>query len=157
MAKFIFTESQLKSIKKNLNEDFQGADNSYRVGKCVVNLYGVHRVTYKGREVEDIYAPEIDFTFNIDMDIKSYGIKDISAYNPSGPSEIELTVMYYGGGEDDDAIEEVITLPLDWENANEDDSDISWIGYDNQIDITLKNDENGNILVDSMTLFKNSI
>jgi hypothetical protein len=91
------------------------------------------------------------------MDIKSYGIKDISVYNPSGPSEIELTVMYYGGGEDDDAIEEVITLPLDWENVNEDDGNIGWIGYDNQIDISLKNDENGNIVVESITLFKNGI
>lgn len=156
MAKFIFTESQLESIKKNLSEDYPGTDNNYKVGKCEVNLYGTHKLTYNGYEVEEVSAPEIEFTFDIDMDIRSYGIRGISVYNPSGPSEIELTVFYYGG-ESEDSTEEIVTVPLDWDNVNEDEGSIGWIGYDNQIDITLKNDENGNIVVDSMTLFKNSI
>ena len=86
------------------------------------------------------------------MDVKSYGIKDISPYNPNGPSEIELEIYY------DDESGGIITIPLDWENVNEEESgDIRWIGYENRIEITLKNDENGNIVVDDMTLFKNSL
>lgn len=153
MAKFIFTESQLESIKKNLSEDYPGTDNNYRVGDSDVNLY-YHNVTYKGHEINDITTHQIDFTFEIDMDIKSYGIRGISVYNPSGPSEIELEISYYSG--EDDINEDIITIPLDWENVNEDDGNIGWIGYENQIEITLKNDENGNIVIDSMTLFKNS-
>ena len=153
MAKFILTESQVEKIKKSLNEDFN--DNNYKVGDCDINLY-YHKVTYKGHEINDISAPKIGFIFNIDMNIKSYGIKDISVYNPKGPSEIELEVSYYGG-EDDNESEDIITIPLDWKNVNEDEGSIGWIGYDNQIDITLKNDENGNIVVDSMTIFKNEI
>jgi sporulation protein YlmC with PRC-barrel domain len=154
MAKFIFTESQVEKIKKSLDEDYPGTDNNYKVGDCNISLY-YSKVTYKGQEINDISAPQIGFTFDIDMDIKSYGIRGISVYNPKGPSEIELEVSYYTG-EDDDESEDIITIPLDWENASEDDGGNGWIGYDNQIEITLKNDENGNIVVDSMTLFKNS-
>ena len=152
MAKFIFTESQLKSIKRNLNEGVSN-DDYYNVGKTEINFY-YSNVTYNGYEIDIISAPEIDFTFNIDMNVKSYGIKGISVFNPSGPSEIELTVTYYGG-EDYDTSEEIVTLPLDWENVSEDEGSNSWIGYENQIEITLKNDESGNIVVDSMTIFKN--
>jgi len=35
--------------------------------------------------------------------------------------------------------------------------EISWIGYDNQIDIRLKNNENGDIVVETMTIFKKSL
>lgn len=153
MAKFIFTESQVEKIKKSLDEDYPGTDNNYKVGDCNINLY-YGKVTYKGQEINDITAPQIGFTFDIDMDIKSYGIRGISLYNPKGPSEIELEVSYYTG-EDDNESEDIITIPLDWENVNEDDGGNGWIGYDNQIEITLKNDESGNIVVDSMTIFKN--
>jgi hypothetical protein len=155
MAKFIFTESQLESIKRNLSEDYPGTDNNYKVGKCEVNLYGTHNLTYKGHEVDEVSAPQIEFTFDIDMDIRSYGIRGISVFNPKGPSEIELEVFYNIG--EDETNEETITLPLDWSSVNEDEGSIGWIGYDNQIDISLKNDENGNIVIDTMTLFKNSI
>lgn len=153
MAKFIFTESQVEKIKKSLDEDYPGTDNNYKVGDCNISLY-YSKVTYKGQEINDISAPQINFTFDIDMDIKSYGIRGISVYNPSGPSEIELEISYFVNGDDED--EDIVTIPLDWENVNEDDGSIGWIGYDNEIDINLKNDENGNIVVDSMTLFKNS-
>ena len=148
MSKFIFTESQLKLIKRNLNEGHLDTNDEYEAEDCKITLYG--NVRYNGREIDDISTPQINFTFKIDMDVKSYGIKDISPYNPNGPSEIELEVSYDGESED------IITIPLDWENVNEEkSSDIGWIGYDNQIDITLKNDENGDIVVDSMTIFKN--
>lgn len=156
MTKIKITESQYNKLKQQISEDYPGTDNNYKVGKCEVSLYH-HNVTYKGQEINDITAPEIDFTFNIDMDIRSYGIRGISVYNPKGPSEIELEISYYGDGDSDEESEDIITIPLDWENVNEDEGSIGWIGYDNQIDINLKNDENGDIVVDSMTLFKNSI
>jgi hypothetical protein len=156
MAKFIFTESQVEKIKKSLNEDFPGADDNYRVGKCEVYVE-YHGVKFKGYSVDQITSSEIDFTFNIDMNIKSYGIRDISVYNPQGPSEIELEVTYFPN-EDEDSVDETITVPLNWEDAEEEQTDsIGYIGYHNEITLSLKNDENGNIVVDSMTLFKNSI
>jgi hypothetical protein len=156
MAKFIFTESQVEKIKKSLNEDFPGTDDNYRVGKCkvYVEYYGVK---FKGYPVDYVSSYEIDFTFNIDMDIKSYGIRDISVYNPQGPSEIELDVQYFPN-ENEDSVDETITVPLNWGDAEEEQTDsIGYIGYDNEITLSLKNDENGNIVVGSMTLFKNSI
>lgn len=151
MSKFIFTESQLKLIKRNLNEGHLDTNDEYEAEDCEISVY-YSNVTYNRRKIDHISAPQINFKFNIDMDVKSYGIIDISPYNPNGPSEIELEVYY------DDESEETITIPLDWENVNEEESgDISWIGYENRIEITLKNDENGNIVVDDMTLFKNSL
>ena len=151
MSKFIFTESQLKLIKRNLNEGHLDTNDEYEAEDCEISVY-YSNVRYNGREIDDISAPQINFKFNIDMDVKSYGIKDISPYNPNGPSEIELEIYY------DDESGGIITIPLDWENVNEEESGyIGWIGYENRIDITLKNDENGNIVVDDMTLFKNSI
>lgn len=156
MAKFIFTESQVEKIKKSLNEDFPGTDDSYRVGKCKVYVE-YHGVKFKGYPVDQITSYDIDFTFNIDMNIKSYGIRDISVYNPQGPSEIELEVQYFPN-EIEDSLDETITVPLNWKDAEEEQSDsIGFIGYYNEITLSLKNDENGNIVVDSMTLFKNSI
>jgi hypothetical protein len=150
MSKFIFTESQLKLIKRNLNEGHLDTNDDYEVGDCEITLYG--NVRYNGREIDDISTPQINFKFNIDMEVKGYGITEIFPYNPSGPSEIELEVSYDGENED------IITIPLDWENVNEEkSSDIGWIGYENQIEIYLKNDENGDIVVDTMTLFKNSL
>jgi len=150
MSKFIFTESQLKLIKRNLNEGHLDTNDDYEVGDCEITLYG--NVRYNGREIDDISTPQINFKFNIDMEVKGYGITEIFPYNPSGPSEIELEVSYDGENED------IITIPLDWENVNEEKSgDIGWIGYENQIEIYLKNDENGDIVVDTMTLFKNSL
>jgi hypothetical protein len=152
MSKFIFTESQLKLIKRNLNEGHLDANDVYEAEDCEISVY--HRnnnVKYNGREIDDITAPQINFKFNIDMDAKGHGITEIFPYNPSGPSEIELEIYSYPN-------EDVITIPLDWENVNEEkSSDIGWIGYENQIEIYLKNDENGDIVVDTMTLFKNSL
>ena len=152
MAKFIFTESQLKSIKKQINES---REDTYNVGRCKVDVeyYGL---TFNGNEISDIVSSEIDFTFNIDLSFKSYGIKDISVYNPQGPSEIELTVIYYGN-EDEDEREEVITLPLNWDDPKIEDAEIRWIGFDNEITISLKNNEEGGLMVDSMTLYKNEL
>lgn len=151
MSKFIFTESQLKLIKRNLNEGHLDTNDEYEAEDCEISVY-YSNVTYNRRKIDYISAPQINFKFNIDMEVKGYGITEIFPYKPSGPSEIELEVSY------DDESEETITIPLDWENVNEEkSSDIGWIGYDNRIEITLKNDENGDIVVDSMTLYKNSI
>jgi len=149
MSKFIFTESQLKLIKRNLNEGHLDTNDEYEAEDCEISVY-YNNVKYNGRKIDDITAPQINFKFNIDMDAKGYGITEIFPYNPNGPSEIELEIYSYPN-------EDVITIPLDWDNVNEDEGSISWIGYENRIEITLKNDENGNIVVDNMTLFKNSL
>ena len=144
--------AQLKSIKKQINES---REDTYNVGRCKVDVeyYGL---TFNGNEIFDIVSSEIDFTFNIYLSFKSYGIKDISVYNPQGPSEIELTVIYYGN-EDEDEREEVITLPLNWDDPKIEDAEIRWIGFDNEITISLKNNEEGGLMVDSMTLYKNEL
>jgi hypothetical protein len=90
------------------------------------------------------------------MDVRSYGIKDISIYNLKGPSEIELEIYYYG--ENDENLEDVITVPLNWENVEmQKDEDLDYIGISNNIQIDIENDENGDLVVTGIIVNYNSI
>jgi hypothetical protein len=156
MAKFIFTETQLDTIKKSIKENrfTTGKDDRYRI-ECEVEIdnYGL---TFKGKEIDDITTSKITMVYDIDMEARSYGIKYIMPYNPQGESEIELEVIYY---EDEDTqIEETITIPLNWDDAQTEDTDsIGYIGFDSLITIRLKNDEQGGLTSDFITVYKKSI
>jgi hypothetical protein len=156
MAKFIFTETQLETIKKSIKENrfTTGKDDRYRIEcKIEIDSYGLK---FNGKEIDDISAPKITMVYDIDMEARSYGIKYIMPYSPQGPSEIELEVIYY---EDEDTqTEETITIPLNWDDAQTEDTDsIGYIGFDNLITIRLKNDEQGGLTSDFITVYKKSI
>lgn len=160
MTKIVITETQLKKLTKNLKEDIS-SDNTYRV-ECDVDVdyYHVNK-EYKGGELEGIEANgTMKITYFIDMESRSYGIKSISPYAPKGPSEIELTITYQDpNGENSwNTLEDTITIPLDWGDVEQEDShSISYIGYENLVTIILKSDEQGNIVLDGITLYYNSI
>jgi hypothetical protein len=81
------------------------------------------------------------------MEHRSWGIKGISLYSIQGPSEIELTITPQV--EDADDID--ITVQLNWENVEEETQEgegVITIG--NEIEISLGNDESGNIIVTSI-------
>ena len=156
MAKFIFTESQLELIKNNLNEDNSDLDNKYKI-ECEVEIenYGL---VFRGKQIDDVSSPKITMTYNIDMEFRSYGIKDISPYNPQGPSELELEVIYYEDEEMDIQNEETVTIPLNWDDVIVEEIDnISYVGFDNMVTVRLKSDEQGGITSESITVYKKSI
>jgi len=154
MANIIITENQLKGLTKKLNED-SSSDNKYRMScKVDLNYFGSK---FKGKEINDISVSEMTLTFSIDMEGRSYGIKDISVYNVQGPSEFELEVDYYNDEGDDTDIE-TITLPLNWDNVTmEKDDELSYIGIGSTIQIDLINDENGELAVDDIIVNHKSI
>lgn len=157
MAKFLFTESQIETTKKIFSENQTNMD--YKLD-CEVNVdyFGVK--TYKGGEIEEITAPNINMTYQIDMEGRSYGIKSIMPYAPKGPSEITLTITYQDPNSEDswDSLEDEITIPLNWDDVQEEESNqISYIGYENLVTIVLKNDDQGNITLDGVVVYHHQV
>lgn len=153
MTKIILTESQLKALAKNLNED--SMNGKYRM-ECEVdvNYFGAK---YKGLEIDDITTSNMTLTFDIDMEGRSWGIKDISVYNVQGPSEIEVEVVYYPE-EGEDSVDETITIPINWENVDmQKDDELSYIGIGRDIQIDLTNNESGELVFDGVIVNYNSI
>jgi hypothetical protein len=77
-------------------------------------------------------------------------------YNPHGPNQIELEVIYY---EDEDTQkDDIITIPLNWDDAQMEDADnMSYFGFDNLITIRLKNDEQGGLTSDFITTYRKTL
>lgn len=153
MTQIILTETQLKNLTKRLNED--STDSKYRM-ECEVDL-NYFGAKYKGLEIDDITTSKMTLTFDIDMEGRSWGIKDISVYNVQGPSEIEVEVVYYPE-EGEDSVDETITIPINWENVDmQKDDELSYIGIGGNIQIDLTNNENGELVFDGVIVNYNSI
>jgi len=153
MTKIVITESQLKKLTKNLNENYVDLNDTYKE-ECKVDIYD-YGLKFRGYEINTIVTPNITVTFQIDMHVKSYGIVDISVVNVNGPSEIELEIHYYS--EDDSDMEETITIPINWENVDmQQDDTLGWIGVNNNIQIDLVNNENGELVVDGIIVNYNA-
>jgi len=153
MTKIILTESQLRNLAKNLNED--SMDNKYRM-ECEVdvNHFGAK---YKGFEIDDITTSNMTLTFDVYMEGRSWGIKDISVYNVQGPSEIEVEIFYYPE-DGEDSVDETITIPISWENVDmQKDDEMGYIGIGRDIQIDLTNNENGELVFDGVIVNYNSI
>lgn len=153
MTQIIVTETQLKNLTRRLNED--SMDSKYRM-ECEVDL-NYFGAKYKGLEIDDITTSNMTLTFDIDMEGRSWGIKDISVYNVQGPSEIEVEVVYYPE-EGEDSVDETITIPINWENVDmQKDDELSYIGIGRNIQIDLTNNENGELVFDGVIVNYNSI
>jgi hypothetical protein len=155
MGKIILTEKQIKEITKAIaQEEIQMSEENEAYKRysmrCNVQL-DYHNKTYKGAEINDIYASEIELTYDIDIEARSWGIKNISLYDIQGPSEIELEVDYYPNGDDSET--ETITIPLNWENIQTDEEEgegVVTVGKD--VTLTLENDENGNLVCNQINV-----
>ena len=152
MSKFIFTESQVETIKKSLLKE--DTDNQYRE-ECTVD-FEYHGLTFNGGEIDDITSPDITVGFNIDMEYIGYGIKDIMVYGFQGQSAIELEIVYYPDNKDEQ-LDEVITLPLDWDKVIEEEGELGYIGIENRVTISLTNDDEGGLVVDTITVYPKKI
>lgn len=148
MKKIILTESQLKMVRNNIiNEE---SDNRYRRNVNVsISIGSEHG--YKGMEINDVRpsTKQIELTYVIEQEQRSWGIKDISLYSIKGPDQIDVEIEFYPEGSDDYQTEE-ITIPLDWENSlytnNKSGEGIVSVG--DNMDIMLYISENGEYSVE---------
>lgn len=139
--KLRLTEEQFKRLKNKLNE---GIDGGY--SRPVQISFYFSNVNIKGLEISDIERISFNLKFGIDIDARSWGIKDILVYSIVGPSEVDVDVEYLIDANRTNT--ETIKLSLDWSNIEiEKISGKGVIGVDETIDITLMNDAQGNLVV----------
>jgi hypothetical protein len=144
MKKIVLTENQLKMVKKQVTE---GAIGNERYGRDVSVSVGTYGAKINGNDIDWAVCSDMKVTYLIEMEHRSWGVKGISLYSIQGPSEIELTITPQV--EDADDIE--ITVPLNWENIEEETQEgegVITIG--NEIELSLGNDESGNVIVTSI-------
>jgi hypothetical protein len=144
MKKIVITESQYKKIGKLISEQ---EDNRYgREVDVNIEAYGV---TYKGQEINDITSANVRLSYLIEQEHRSWGIKGISLYDIKGPEILEIEVDYFT--DEDNTADETIQLQLDWSNVEtEDEEGQGVVTVGNEITISLINDANGNIVIESV-------
>lgn len=146
MRKIILTENQVLMVKKHVINESE--ENRYR-RKVKVDIGVNHEQRYKGFEVDYVtpYTSEIEVSYLIEQEHRSWGIKGISLYNIKGPSEIVAEITYYPDDSNDTMTDE-ITIPLDWENLSTDEVSNGLITVGDELDITLYISENGEYSVE---------
>lgn len=144
MKKIVLTENQLNMVKKHISESSVGNERYEREVSVYVETYNAK---INGEDIDWAVCSNMKVTYLIEMEHRSWGIKGISLYSIQGPSEIELTITPQV--EDGEDVE--IRVPLNWENVEEDTQEgegVITIG--DEISLVLGNDENGNIMVDTI-------
>lgn len=144
MKKIVLTEKQVQMVKKHVTES---AVSNERYGREVSVSVGTYGAKINGEDIDWAVCSDMKVNFLIEMEHRSWGIKGVSLYSIQGPSEIELTITPQV--EDGEDIE--ITVPLNWENVEEETQEgegVITIG--NEIELSLGNDESGNIIVTSI-------
>ena len=143
MAKFIITEKQYNTIKKNINEEIN--NNRYeRKVRTDIETYGVK---INGEDIDWAVSGELNLNYLIEMEYRSWGIKDVSLYNIQGPSEIEIEIT----PQVEDAEDVTLTLSCDWENVQtEIETGAGVISIGSEITIKLGNNENGDVIIESI-------
>jgi hypothetical protein len=157
------SETQFKNVMETLKKEREvtegatsGNDSKYGM-ECKIDFEHQSGLTYHGNEIDDIITSNINVTFDIDMDGRQWGIKDISVYNVKGPSELILTVTYYPQGSDD-SVDEDVTISLNWDDVEYDENNnLGYIGVSRDVIISLKNDENGGFMLDKIIVERFSI
>jgi len=147
MKKIILTEDQVDLLRKNAQQE-----DERRYGRNVTIDAETYGVTYKGMELNDLNAGyEVSLTYLIEQEHRSWGIKDISLYSIKGPESLEFEVEYWV---DEDNMEtETITLPVDWEQIETDtQTGQGVVTIGNTLIVSLKNNESGEIVIDSLNL-----
>jgi hypothetical protein len=148
--KIRITESQLERLRTNLNEE--PLDDKY-VREVEAKFY---QGTYKGYEINDISPIKIRVSFSIDIEMKSWGIRDINLGGITGPSEVEVEVNYYI--DNDNTEDAYVTIPLDWSKLiTEKDSSSGIITVGDEVEIYLIQNEEGNLVVERMEMVVYSV
>ncbi len=151
--KIILTENQIKNLVSELKKTHQineGVSDSYSK-EIKTYIYTPSNVSYKGNEIGDITRPTIKVTYGIEIEAREWGIKDVSLYGIGGENELEVEVDYWI--DEDNSEIETVMLPINWDMLKtENNSGKGIITIGDELEITLGNDENGDLIITEMTL-----
>ena len=148
MKKILITENQLNTIKNKLVTE--NSDDRYR--REVNVRIRPYRASFKGKEINDVTANEgVFLTFLIDIEHRSWGVKNVSLYDIRGEQTLNVRVDYF---EDENTENyEDVNITLDWDKLETESMNgegIITIG--DTLEIELSNDQNGNLIVGSMSI-----
>jgi hypothetical protein len=145
--KLKITESQLQTIKRKLTEEVVSDSNYNRMVKLSFN----GKATYNGMEISNISDETIKITYDIDLEVRHWGIKGIIVYNVKGPSDITIDIETYNVN--DEAETNSIPLKLDWDNVEYVSyQDEGVITVSDEIEVFLTNNNNGDIIVEKINV-----
>lgn len=143
MKKILVTENQLDMIKNSIQEEL----NNNRYQRDVSVYVETYDAKINGESIDWANCSNFSVNYLIEQEQRSWGIKSISLYDIKGPEEIELTITPQV--EDSEDVE--ITVPLNWENVEQETLEgegVVTVG--NEITLKLGNNENGDIIVESI-------
>lgn len=145
MKKLIITESQAKRlglIKESLIKE--GVADTY--SRQVKLSYYYSGASLKGHEIDYITDTSVVVKYVIEVEAREWGIKDISLTNIVGPSQVDLEVEYYPNGDESQTIS--VPLVIDWSLLKTQvQSGRGVVTIDEEIEVTLVNDNEGNLVV----------
>ena len=145
--KLKITESQLQTIKRKLTEEVVSDSKYNRMVKLSFN----GKATYNGMEISNISDETIKITYDIDLEVRHWGIKGIIVYNVKGPSDITIHIETYNVN--DEAETNSIPLKLDWDNVEYVSyQDEGVITVSDEIEVFLTNNNNGDIIVEKINV-----
>jgi len=146
------TESQLERIKSRLTE---GSSDKYNKDVTIkFNAYG--GVKFNGMEINDISRITARLFYTIEIEARSWGIKDISLYSIEGPEELETEIEFYL--DDNNTKIQPITFKIDWDNVElETERGSGIISIDNDVEVDLANDNQGNLVVKTVTVIVHTL
>ena len=168
MKKIIITEEQMGVVNNYVSKEESKStiineaygDDRYEM-KCKFDFNYPSNLLYKGGEIEDIgYGAEYTLSFRIDQEHRSWGIKNISVYDVQGPEELEVEIVYYpeGSDQDSDSVTEYAMVKVDCDSINYDSEEPrGMVGIDEDVEIELGNDSEGNFIVNEIRVITYSI
>ena len=165
MKKIVLTTEQMDKISEYVSteettqeEINEGVNDDKYEMKCKIDFNYSSDLKFKGQEIEDIgYGLEYTLSFRIDQEHRSWGIKNMSVYDVQGPEELDVEVVYYPEGSEDPT-EEYITIKVDWDSTNyQNEEPKGMIGIDEDVEMELVNDSEGNIIVKEISVITYSI
>ena len=155
MKKIVLTTEQMNKVTEYVSTEDLGSteineainDDRYEM-KCKIDFNYASDLKFNGQEIEDIgYGLEYTLSFRIDQEHRNWGIKSISVYDVQGPEELDVEVVFYPEGSEDPK-EEYIIIKVDWDSTNyEREQSSGSVGIDQDVEMELVNDSEGNIVV----------
>ena len=138
--------------KLKINENIS---NSY--SKIITPELEYHDVYFEGLEINEIICEDIKITYNIDIEYREWGIKNILIYNFRGPSEITLNINFYPSEEEDlYPVSKKINISLDWDKVISEISDEKGGITVEDVKIELVNDKSARMIATQKGDLRNS-
>lgn len=134
MKKIILKESQLVDITERvIKEQFSGDPNAFNTDVKDVSIYGLNKyfTEYGDRDMDVVYT-NCYVKWRYDMDIRSWGIKDVSVYTTS--VVINATVEIYDEDYTKVEVEKEIELVVDEMGGFSSDKEGEWSYEDEMSD-----------------------